>query len=519
VRFADILGFAFSALYQQKVRTVLTTLGVIIGTFVLALSLAVGLGVQDTISRQFRRHDQLRKIEVWPTWGVPESQIPPEELAVKGRMSDAKKERIRQALIRRWNRTAVRGPQVALTRDRVKQLEALDHVAAVTPLIRPAGYAVFGDRTEDVTCIGTAADDVQFRGRVVAGAYFPADDARAVVVSEFLLYRWGVTDDDQVAAVVGQNLRLELRSSPRPNLLLALLNPNRPNLTREQNRVLRKALQHLPAALEQLPLEDDERDTLQKLLKNDPPRPGREPEVILAEEFTVAGVLRCPEPQEQMVRPWHWPGALDDDLVLPLRTAERLYLRVPGSREQGFDRATVTVDREENVQEVTERVAALGLGVFSLAHIVEQLRLNALLISFATAFVAGVALLVAALGIINTMLMTVLERTHEIGVMKAVGARDGHVQLIFLVEGAFVGLVGGALGLLLGWAASFPGDAMAQSIVEKQTQSRMEESLFVFPWWLVLGLPLFAGLVTTLAALYPARRAAKVNPITALRHE
>jgi hypothetical protein len=99
------------------------------------------------------------------------------------------------------------------------------------------------------------------------------------------------------------------------------------------------------------------------------------------------------------------------------------------------------------------------------------------------------------------------------------GARDRHVQLLFLVEGTLVGLTGGALGLLLSWLASFPADRVARSLAERQVHTRLTESLFVFPPWLAVGVPLFVGALTMLAAAYPARRAARVNPITALRHE
>ena len=77
----------------------------------------------------------------------------------------------------------------------------------------------------------------------------------------------------------------------------------------------------------------------------------------------------------------------------------------------------------------------------------------------------------------------------------------------------------GAFGLLVSWLASFPGDSIARRIIEEQTHGTMEGSVFAFPLWLTIGVPLFACLVTTLAAAYPARRASRIDPIAALRHE
>ena len=100
------------------------------------------------------------------------------------------------------------------------------------------------------------------------------------------------------------------------------------------------------------------------------------------------------------------------------------------------------------------------------------------------------------------------------------GARDRHIQLIFLVEGGLLGVLGGFLGVLGCWLVSFPGDAYARQLMEKYSLlGYLRQSPFVFPWWLVLGVPVFACTVTTLAAVLPARRAAKVDPIQALRHE
>jgi putative ABC transport system permease protein len=205
--------------------------------------------------------------------------------------------------------------------------------------------------------------------------------------------------------------------------------------------------------------------------------------------------------------------------VRPPRTAEALFFRAPAHVERGVERAILVVDREENVKGVLHQVRQQELTAFAATEYIDREGLMYLLIFGAMTCVAGVALLVAALGIANTMLMSVLERAREVGIMKAVGAGNTDVQLIFLVEGALIGLVGGSLGLLLGWAASLPGDRWVRSLVERDMQVKLKEALFVFPPWLILAVLAFTVLVTTLAAVYPARRAAKVNPVTALRHE
>jgi putative ABC transport system permease protein len=348
----------------------------------------------------------------------------------------------------------------------------------------------------------------------------PAGGGPYALVNEYVLYRWGVADDAAVAAVLGRKLRLEYRSPrPAPNTLLFLLGAGgRLGLSRDQEQALDKVLRQLPDALDKMALSAGEKATLREMLKvtrRPAPTAGGPPGV--AEELTIVGVLRDATKEEQ--RTWWGLTLADADVILPQRLGEEMYERVPSQREHGFNQARVRVDSEEHVQEVQKRVTALGLEAYSLVEVVDQVRFNVLLISFATAFLAVVALVVAGLGITNTMLMSVLERTHEIGVMKAVGARDRHVQWLFLAEGALVGLTGGCVGLALSWLASFPADRVARSLAEKQVHTRLTESLFVFPPWLAVGVPLFVGMLTMLAAYYPARRASRVNPITALRHE
>ena len=209
----------------------------------------------------------------------------------------------------------------------------------------------------------------------------------------------------------------------------------------------------------------------------------------------------------------------DTDLVLPRRTAVELAFRDPARREQGIDQAVLFVDDMRNVKEVVDKVEALGLRSRSIVDFIERQRLTYLLIFGGMTCVAGVALLVSSLGIANTMLMSVLERRREIGIMKAVGAANWQLQAIFVIEGGLIGLIGGSLGLLLAWSISFPGDAWVRSMVHRDMNIDLSGSIFAFPGWIGMTVVLFTVGVTIVAALYPARRAAKVDPVSALRHD
>ena len=177
----------------------------------------------------------------------------------------------------------------------------------------------------------------------------------------------------------------------------------------------------------------------------------------------------------------------------------------------------VRVEHERYLRSVEEQIKKKGFETFSLADLIDQLRLNVLLITLACAFIAAVALTVSALGITNTMLMSVLERTHEIGVLKATGARDGDIMGLFLVEGGLIGVLGAGFGLTAAWLASFPGDRIAKHIVSTQTPMQLDGSVFAFDLWLVVGVPLGVTALAMLAAVYPARRAARLDPLEALR--
>ncbi len=516
MRVTDILGLPLAALWQQKSRTLMTTLGVVFGSFVLAASLSIGQGIQDTIERESRRGDFLRKIAVSPRWRVAASDLSPEELQVSGEMTDAKRERIRQAIIHHKERFGSSKQHVALTQEKLRELASLEHVENVVPVVWKSGYAIY-DQQSQYTAMGSARpEDAACRQRLLAGRFFDSPQESTAVVSELLLYRWGLTDDASVQKVLGKKLRVELRSQWQKSGFILLLNkPNGQETTLEETAAVERVKGQLPTSLEKFDLTPIQLEVLRKNLPTEPPSTAADS--LVAEEFTIVGVVREPTDDERSQR--HDMLWVETDVILPFQTALNFSFRLPGEGEQGVNQAVVIVDREQHVKEVLQRVKDSGLEGYAFLEFIDQQRLMYLLIFAGMTCVATVALLVAALGIANTMLMSVLERTREIGIMKAVGASNAQLLFIFLVEGAVIGLVGGGLGLLLAWASSYPGDAWVRSMVTRDLKIELKEALFVFPFWLTLTVLLFAVLVTTLAALYPARRAASVDPVAALRHE
>ncbi|MCR4437879.1 MAG: ABC transporter permease [bacterium] len=183
----------------------------------------------------------------------------------------------------------------------------------------------------------------------------------------------------------------------------------------------------------------------------------------------------------------------------------------------GYPAVYVRAASVEMVEPLVETFEAMGYGTFTVLNELKELKKGFLVFDALLGAVGTVALVVAALGIVNTMVMSVLERYKEIGIMKAVGATSAEVKLLFVAESAAIGLMGGLGGLVLGWLVTIVANAVANHFLLKQAAA--EVNFFYIPWWLVAGEVAFALAVSVVAGLFPARRAARVDPVQALRYE
>ena len=189
----------------------------------------------------------------------------------------------------------------------------------------------------------------------------------------------------------------------------------------------------------------------------------------------------------------------------------------PAEKLKGYSAITIRVSSVKYIDPIKEQMKERGLRTFALIDQLKEIKTAFMFMDMFLLAVAMIGITVASLGIINTMVMSILERYREIGIMKAVGASEKDVKKIFFFESGVIGFLGGVFGLALGWAISMVINQIANHFLIKQGAPYVD--YFSFPWWLCLGAVAFSILVSLAAGLYPAVRAARVDPVVALRHD
>ena len=200
-----------------------------------------------------------------------------------------------------------------------------------------------------------------------------------------------------------------------------------------------------------------------------------------------------------------------------IRPASIEALRALASGKNLLHEAVVFLERGVDLQKTEARVREMGFATRSALEFLSDVRRGMLLLQVLLGCLGGVALSVAGLGIANTFLTAVYERTHEIGVRRAVGARRADIRSQFFFDAAVLGLAGALGGLALAWGTDrYVATAVFRWIAEGE---RLPEHFYVFSPRLIAGSIAFCILMSVLASLYPASRAARLSPVDSLRHE
>jgi putative ABC transport system permease protein len=210
-------------------------------------------------------------------------------------------------------------------------------------------------------------------------------------------------------------------------------------------------------------------------------------------------------------------------VFLPLKLAQDLHVMQSNLRDTSasdspsYTSLSVRVENPNQVPAVEDAIKKMGFSAFSLVDATRSMRQFFAVLDGFLAIFGSLALAVASIGIVNTLVMAILERRREIGIMKALGASDADVRGLFFAEAGAMGLVGGAVGVTLGWAIGRLINFGTNIYLERQHFPPAQ--IWSVPLWLVLSAITFSIVVSLLSGLYPASRAARLDPVQALRYE
>jgi putative ABC transport system permease protein len=453
MKISDYIGLSFSNLWNRKLRTFLTAFGVTVGIGALVAMVGFGKGMQKNITAGFESLDLFNSLTVFPAG--PMAQRLGFDPDDQAAIEDNPK-----------------GTGPILDDEAIQKLEKLKGVQSVFPEIRFPALIKFKE-AEELRLVQVIPAKITSSKMIKLshGKPFARDDEDSVILGTSLLRPLKIQDP---ASVLGQ--KIEVAS-------IAF------DFSRFNPMNIASFLQG-----RQLPFKKT------------------------VYEFTVIGVTSAMN--------FGGPSPLQSDVLIPPGSARRIE-KLPfaniwdvfRAREGrlGYSAVNIRLSSPRDIDPVKREIQDMGFSTFALIDQFNQIRTSFIYMDMILAAVAMIAIFVASLGIINTMVMSILERYAEIGIMKAVGASDRDVQKIFFFESSSIGFMGGVFGLALGWAVSRIINRVINFFLAKQGLPFLE--YFSFPLWLCLGAVAFAVMVSLVSGIYPAYRAARVDPVIALRHD
>lgn len=419
MRLGDLLGLAVGNVSRARLRSILTILGVAIGTALVVLLIALASGAEDNVKRSIFSIGDLRVVSVQPF---------------------------------QPGATGLTAVPRTITDDAVAKFRQIAHVDGVyRQFDAPLGTVVEGGEDAAIRPQGIDPGAPVDREDLIAGRHIAASDRGVAVIPGNIAKLVATTPAD----AVGKTVTMRIGGAVKIG----------------QTRIAGSGT----------------------------PRDYR---------VTVIGVFDEKNASQTSVR-----IPLDDAIAA---SAENRGLTPDAMRTTtGYSGVAVEASGSEYVSDVVTAVQEAGYSAFSLKQVIEQIDQGFGVFRGILAGIGGVALLVAAIGIANTMIMAVLERTREIGIMKAVGASPNDIRLLFLAEAGVVGVLGGVIGLALALA----GGRLIEEIIRQMNPRTSPSGIFLVDLPLALGALGLALAVSLVAGFLPSRRAMRMSALSALRYE
>lgn len=444
----DLLDMALRNLLKRKLRTFLTILGVVIGTTSIVVMVSIGIGMNESFAKQLQEWGSLQVIDVYPASGG--DGMGGMGLAIEINSSGSS------------SSSGGKNDAPLLDVAAVDSFRKLANVEAVSPIVN--GYFMLGSGkyVADASFIGLDPAEMEALGyKVNSGRVLNAEDTKAIVIGGAVQFydpklswqmRWN--SEQPQLELLGEQVNVSYDWSYG---------------TRDQDKSIKATKYEVVGTM---------------------PAEGNNSWSVI---MPIKELQKLQEDQQK------WQNANSGSSNNNQKQSKE------------YSQVSVKVNDINKVQDVQKLIKDMGYRASSLTDQLESMKETTKMLRMVLGAIGAISLLVAAIGITNTMVMSIYERTREIGIMKVIGASLWDIKRLFLTEAAFIGFGGGILGSVLSF-----GISKLVNYIALQQGSTMSSSI---PIWLYLGSILFATVIGVLSGYLPAQRAMKLSALSAIKTE
>jgi ABC-type antimicrobial peptide transport system permease subunit len=451
-------------LFRRKTRTILTILGVVIGTAAIVVMVSLGIGMNESYDQQIKQMGSLNIINVSLYKNSPDG-------------------------------ANVQTKKVTLDDKAIEAIRQIEGVKDVTPTLESFGKLVSGKYMAYTPILGINAKSMaNFDYKIAQGRLLQEGDSDTIIIG----------------GMIPQNFF-------NPKVRFRTMNDKPPvNVLKDKLELTFNM------------------DYGEKRRQNDSDQANKKPAKLY--KIKGAGILATSNDYQK-----------DGYIYMDITELKKLMKDSSDSQSQGrlsfgmgnisedtYQQALVYVEDFRKVEEIQKQIDDMGFGTRSLSDVRKSMQKQSETLRIILGGIGAVSLLIAAIGITNTMIMSIYERTREIGVMKVLGCKMGNIRRLFLFEAGVIGLLGGIAGITLSYIASFVLNSVGGNIMGNkgvnpdmgmymmdgmQQAAQQSTKISVIPVWLALFSILFAILIGIISGFMPARRAMKLSALEAIKTE
>ncbi len=448
----DVIRMAFRNLFRSKVRTILTVLGIIIGTTAIIIMLSLGIAINTSYKEQMSRMGDMNVITVYPNY---------EKIDTRRNRRDE------------W-------VEPTISQAELDQIAQIPNVEAVTPFYETTVKMEIGKYLGYVSIVGLKPEAMEaLNYKVSEGRLLVPGDTNQIVFGFDMKQqfwnpkdrnsrRWWYSDSTEEKDFDFLEDKIKMTFDLSYGERFPGSSARKPKLYKVEGVGI---------------LEEGNWETAYRAFMN------------------IEELLKLQEEYNRSNNP------------------DQGGKRKQKDTEVGYQQAKVKVNEIKNVLDVQEQIRATGLNAYSMAESLEQANKTQAVMQGVLGGIGAISLLVAAIGIANTMIMAIYERTKEIGIMKVIGARLKDIRRLFLYESSMIGFIGGVIGVGVSYGLSHFLNTVGVRFLSGSIGMVGDAKLSIIPIWLaVLGMA-FSAFIGLISGFLPARKATKLSALTAIHTE